>query len=96
MVTEVTMAPPDTELEQMTPDELKAWRQRHQLSQPQAAAWLEIAVGTLRNYEQGIRKIPPFAWRALRDISAAIDRGEQPPPSREGSSPRQSEPPAGE
>lgn len=74
MAAAATMLPPGPcdELEPMTPDELKAWRAAHGLSQPQLARRLEIAVGTLRNYEQGIRRIPSFMRRALRDLAAEL------------------------
>jgi DNA-binding transcriptional regulator YiaG len=76
MLTDATMAPLSHELEQMTPDELKAWRERHRLTQAALARHLEVSLGTIRKYEQGERKIPAFMWRALRDLAAELARQE--------------------
>lgn len=73
----------------MTPDELRAWRTDHgEMSRADLAARLEIAAGTLRNYEQGVRKIPPFMRRALRDIEREMDEASRHPrPTPPGSEP---------
>jgi DNA-binding transcriptional regulator YiaG len=42
----------------MRPIELQKWRRRSLLSQARAAGVLKVAVGTIRNWEQGRRKIP--------------------------------------
>jgi DNA-binding transcriptional regulator YiaG len=83
-MTASTMTPLASELEQMTPDELKAWRADHgDMSRAELARRLEIAPGTVRNYEQGVRKIPPFMRRALRDIERELEgerRTQEPQP----------------
>lgn len=68
-----TMAPLGNELEQMTPKELKDWRETHDLTQAGLADRLEISLGTIRKYEQGERKIPAFMWRALRDLAGEME-----------------------
>lgn len=57
----------------MTPLELKAWRDRIGLSQPQAAVALGIPVATLRGYEQSYRRAGNLpGW--LDKLTAAIER----------------------
>lgn len=46
------------QMKRMTKKQFKAWRKRMGLSQPQAAARLGVAVGTLRNWEYAKRNIP--------------------------------------
>lgn len=73
MIADDTMAPAGTELEQMTPDELKDWRTRHDsMTQAELARRLEVSLGTIRKYEQGERRIPAFMWRALRDLEREL------------------------
>lgn len=57
----------------ITPDALRAWRKRLGLSQAQAAAALPISAGALKNYEQGIRPIPPVLARAMRDLARELE-----------------------
>lgn len=93
-MTDGTMAPLGNELELMTPDELKAWRREHKMTQVRLAQWLESSKRLIQNYEQDERGIPPYFWRVLRDIEAAVARGESPPPPREPKRrPTQGEPP---
>ena len=73
MLAEDTMAPALIELEQMTPKELKDWREQRDLTQTALARHLEVSVGMIRKYEQGERKIPPYFWRALRDLGAELE-----------------------
>jgi transcriptional regulator with XRE-family HTH domain len=59
-------------------DQLYAWRIKHNLTQAQAAEALGVAKGTLKNWEQGIRRIPGtvellIAKLKPRDLPA--DRG---------------------
>lgn len=69
-----TMAPLGNELEQMTPQELKAWRSDHgKMSQAALATYLEVSIGMIRKYEQGERKIPSYFWRALRDLATELE-----------------------
>jgi DNA-binding transcriptional regulator YiaG len=71
MVTESTMAPLASELEPMTPDELKAFRAEHKLTRIQVAALLNVAPGTVRNWEQGIRKMSAPEGMLLRRTTKA-------------------------
>lgn len=69
MVVEDTMAPLASELEPMTPEELKAFRAEHGLSRKQVAALLNVAEGTVRNWEQtgtGHRNMPAPSALSLR------------------------------
>lgn len=68
-----TMAPLGNELEQMTPKELKDWREGRDLTQAALARHLEVSVGMIRKYEQGERKIPAYFWRALRDLATELE-----------------------
>ena len=73
-MTDGTMAPLAARLEPMTPAELKAWRREHGgISQAKLAEYLECSIFSIRHYEQGKRKIPPFLWRALRDLAAELE-----------------------
>lgn len=80
-----TMAPLDTELEPMTPDELKAFREQHDLTRIQVAVLLNVAPGTVRNWEQGIRKMSaPEGMLLRRSTKAQIEKvkREHPPKRR--------------
>lgn len=49
-----------------SPDEVRALRERHGLSQSEMVARLEPAAVTRRswqNYEQGVRAMPAVTWR---------------------------------
>jgi DNA-binding transcriptional regulator YiaG len=52
----------------MTPDELRARRKRLGLSQPETARALQVPLGTLRNWEQGHRRIPDVVDVALEAV----------------------------
>lgn len=58
----------------MTPDEIIAYRQKHDLSREQLAALLGVAAGTVRNWEQGFRNMPPPTALAVKTITAAAIR----------------------
>ena len=78
MIADVTMAPLASELEPMTPEELKAFRAEHGLTRRQVAALLDVAVGTVRNWEQtnvGSRRMPrPAALLLRRSTRTDIER----------------------
>lgn len=74
MLAEDTMAPLASELEPMTPEELRAFRAEHGLTREQVAALLGVALGTVRNWEQtktGHRDMPPPAAMLLRKATKA-------------------------
>ena len=50
----------------MTPEELKALRTKHGLSQPAFAAIIDRSVDAVRDWEHGRRKIDAFTARAIR------------------------------
>lgn len=62
----------------MTPEELKSWRQAHNLSRVDLAEKIGVAPGTVRNWEQGARQPP--AWfdaqreRLERELAEASKR----------------------
>jgi DNA-binding transcriptional regulator YiaG len=68
----------------MTPDELRAFRDAHDLTRAQVAALLGVAPGTVRNWEQGFRNMPAPTDLALRRLTRAmIERVKrQHPPKR--------------
>jgi DNA-binding transcriptional regulator YiaG len=77
----------------MTPDELLAFRAQHALTRKQVAALLDVAEGTVRNWEQtktGHRDMPATAARLLRRVTAReIERVKQEhPPKRSTALPR--------
>src|SRR4051812_48578758 len=78
MIAEDTMAPLASELEPMTPEELKAFRAEHGLTREQVAALLSVAPGTVRNWEQtstGGRRMPsPAALLLRRATKSEIER----------------------
>lgn len=93
MLAEDTMAPLASELEPMTPDELRAFRAEHGLSREQVAALLSVAPGTVRNWEQtktGHRDMPaPAALLLRRSTKAQIERVKRDhPPRRSTALPR--------
>lgn len=48
------------------PAELRAWRQRHGLTQRAAAALIGAALRTWEDWEAGRRTMPPAKWALLR------------------------------
>ena len=52
----------------MTPDELRAWRVAHRMSQPALADALGVHWQTVAHWEQGQRSIPPLLTLALKGI----------------------------
>lgn len=59
----------------MTPDELRAFRDTHDLTRIQVAVLLGVAPGTVRNWEQtskGARNMPPHTDIVLRRIPRAM------------------------
>jgi DNA-binding transcriptional regulator YiaG len=46
--------------------ELRQWRERVGLSQPNAAAFLGVPLGTFRQWEQRRRVPPPYVLEGLR------------------------------
>lgn len=52
--------------EEMTGEQLRRWRSRRKLSQEQVAAETWSTLGTIRNYEQDRRRIPPVFQRVLK------------------------------
>lgn len=56
----------------MTPEELKEWRKKHKLSQPELAEMLEVHLGTIYRWEGGDRTIPPYLKLALEALSARL------------------------
>lgn len=55
----------------MTPDELRAFRDQHDLTRVQVAALLSVAPGTVRNWEQGVRGMPFHTDIVLRQATRA-------------------------
>lgn len=70
-MTDATMAPPLPESEPMTPEQIIAYRQQHDLSREQLAALLKVAPGTVRNWEQNVRTMPAPTELAFKTITAA-------------------------
>lgn len=52
----------------MTPDELKEWRDTHELNQQDLADLLGVYFMTISRWERGIQKIPPFLGLALQQL----------------------------
>jgi DNA-binding transcriptional regulator YiaG len=81
VLAEDTMTPLASELEPMTPEELKAFRAEHGLTRKQVAALLNVAEGTVRNWEQtgsGHRSMPaPSALALRRATRREIERVKQ-------------------
>lgn len=82
MPPDATMASTINDGEPVTPQELKAWRDERGITQERLAELLESSLGRIRKYEQGERKIPPFMWRALRDLDAELAASPKAPKSR--------------
>ncbi len=69
MCEEGTIVPIISDVGAMTPEELKAFRDEHELTRVQVAALLDVAAGTVRNWEQtgyGARRMPAPASLLLR------------------------------
>jgi DNA-binding transcriptional regulator YiaG len=82
----------------MTPDDLRAFRDTHDLTRAQMATLLGVAPGTVRNWEQGVRNMPAPTDLALRRVTRAmIDRVKRTqPPKRRARRPSASGPSEGE
>lgn len=52
----------------MTPQELKAWREKNNYSQRQLAEVLTVDVMTVSRWERGVREIPSFLHLALKCV----------------------------
>lgn len=52
----------------MKPNELIKWRKKNSYSQSELARTLGVHVLTISRWERGIREIPEYLYRALRDI----------------------------
>ena len=52
----------------MSPEQLLAWRKRQKMSQEELAEATWSTLGTVRNYEQGRREVPPIFQRTLQLI----------------------------
>jgi len=55
---------------------LKAWRQRHQLTQRQLAALLGVTPMCVAFWEWGRRRIPPFLGLALEALENRLKKGD--------------------
>lgn len=67
-----TIAPIISDVGAMTPEELKAFRDEHDLTRVQVAALLNVAPGTVRNWEQtskGSRRMPAPESLLLRRVT---------------------------
>ena len=56
----------------MSPEEIKAWRDEHGLSQSQLARLLPVNIDTLQNWEIGRREPPAYLPRALADVEREL------------------------
>jgi DNA-binding XRE family transcriptional regulator len=59
-------------LEDMTPEDLQAWRREQSLSQARLATLLGVDVMTVSRWERGLREIPPFLHLALRALESVL------------------------
>lgn len=70
----------------MTPDELRAFRDLHDLTRVQVAVLLDVAPGTVRNWEQtskGSRTMPKHTDLVLKRVTRAmIERVKRQHPSK--------------
>lgn len=57
----------------MKPEDLKAWRERHGLSQTELAGMLGITKPCISQWESGVRKIPAFLHITLKCLK--VKRG---------------------
>ena len=51
----------------MTPDDLRAYRERHNLSQAELAGRLGVATTTVSRWESGYGRPPPYLTAALSE-----------------------------
>lgn len=58
----------------MTPEELRKWREKHKLSQPELAELLSVDPMTISRWERGKRTMPPFLHIALKWLSSKRNR----------------------
>lgn len=58
----------------MTPDDLRAFRTEHRLSQSGLARLLPVSLDTLQNWEIARAKPPPYLDRALRDLDRELSQ----------------------
>lgn len=54
----------------MTPTDLKAWREARGWSRAELARRLPVPLRTLEAWEWGVNRIPSYLYRALRDMEA--------------------------
>jgi DNA-binding XRE family transcriptional regulator len=52
----------------MTPDQLRAWRNNHSMTQQELADLLGVTKTCVYRWEAGLRKIPPFLHLALECV----------------------------
>ncbi len=57
---------PPTKPKPATPDELRAWRGRHHVTQDEAARWWGVTTRTWQRYEAGVSAIPAPLAKRLR------------------------------
>ena len=73
----------------MTPEELRAYRAEHGLTRGQVAALLGVSLGTVRNWEQGVRNMTAPSDLALRRMTKAMmARAKKDHPAKRRASPR--------
>ena len=58
----------------MTNEDLKAWRQKHGLTQPELAALLDVSLDSVRSWEQGRRPLPSLLAPALKEYERQLKR----------------------
>lgn len=56
----------------VTPDELKTWREKHNLLQAELAEMLGVFWLTISKWENGVQKIPPYLHLALAELARRI------------------------
>jgi DNA-binding transcriptional regulator YiaG len=52
----------------MTPEQLRAWRWEHKVSQQKLAAALEVSVLTIKRWESGYSAVPSYLHLALKQL----------------------------
>jgi len=61
--------PKQSQVERMTPDDLKQWRTSRGLSQVDAAKLLRTPLGTIRRWEAGANRIPGIVGLTIELIN---------------------------